>query len=403
MSFGASAQQRDLDDLVQAARENDASETFRAARDIIRERNRGAGSVLMPTQVEQGVCVECQNLLSLTDQVQKILVEMNEAPQEVEELAVVSQYIRYISDTGQPDCLNYLDPKWSDEFRAPDLDSALVIYSGEFDLNRLESWRISGGSLPGDSNPGDTIFLRGRGDDKDLFIRVDQPSDIDAAPRVTVYRLIFVPDDLAETPQQVRERDNPLPDLDGAGTSWRPNWERDGAYDGSLDLSPSQTTRIHIGPILEMRDYLPRSLSILDFSTVQPLNEENNLEVRGEVSTRRQEARFAIVGRHGQGERVWLKVREDGRYEVGMPYTFKYDGVPIQGNLMANQNGAGASLSYRNNGITSTEARYFNQDGRSSYELDHRRKITEKATMTFRIAREDGKESAWLLFRYALD
>lgn len=400
-SSASFAGNRTIDDLVIANDVGDAREALSAAADIIRRQRDNSAQVLVPTEVEQGVCVECDHILEITSQVEAILKASGEAPQEVEELAVVSAYMRFVNSEGQPDCVNYQDQSWSDEFRQPDLDSAIVLFSGKFDLDRLRSWRVSGGELGGPGQPGDTVFLRGRGDDHDIFVRVDLALVPGAAPRVTVYRLTDVRVDLAETPREQRQRDDPLPDL-GTGPSWRPSWHEDGEYNGSLNLS-GETAQLRIGPVLEMKDYLPKKLTLVDFRSVQQLNEENNLEVTGELSTRRQEARFKIVGRHGEGEKLWLRVKDDGDYEVGLPYSVVMNGMPLRGGFIANDSGAGASVVISESSDSVTQARYFNSNGESSYEFDHRRKLSEKTTMTFRVTREDGKENAWLLFRYDLD
>lgn len=405
VSFESFAQshRRTIDDLVIADLTNDASEAFRAARDILRDSRNSDADVLVPIETEQGYCVECKNILGLTTEVEKILTSLGEAPREVEQLIAVSQYIRHIDDQGNIRCLNYQDPDFADEFRQPDLNSAVVIFSGDVDLSHIQSWRVSGGRLPDGGRPGDTVFLRGMGDDKDVFVRLDLNSNPERPPKVTVYKLTHIPHDLAVGAREARERDMNLPDIGNNIQSWRPGWERRGTYDGSLELSSNETTSIRVGPRLEMKDYLPRNLSILDFRTRQPLTETTDLAVSGEVSARRREAKFSIMGAHEDGEKVWLKVRENGGYEVGLPYSIMYDNIPIEGGFIANQNGAGATLTYRNGSNTSTQARYFSDHGRSSYELDHRRKITENSTITFRISREDGKENAWLLYRYDFD
>lgn len=401
-SYASLAGDRTIDDLVMANTVGDGREVLSAAADIIRREDDNLAHVLVPTEVEQGLCIECDHMLELTSQVEAVLRASGEAPQEVEELAVVSAYLHYVNSQGQPDCVTYQDQSWSDEFRGVDLESAIVLFSGDFDLNRLRSWRVSGGAFAGPGRPGDTVFLRGRGDDHNLFVRVDLAREPGAAPRVTVYKLQNVRVDLAETPREKRERDNPLPDL-GSPPKWQPSWQEDGEYNGSLSISSVEGTRLRVGPVLEMKDYLPKKLTLVDFRSVQKLNEANNLEVTGEISTRRQEANFKIVGRHGEGEKLWLRVKEDGDYEVGLPYSVVMSGMPIRGGFIANDNGAGASVVIRETSDSSTEARYFNSRGVSSYEFDHRRKLTENTTMTFRVSREDGQENAWLLFRYDFD
>tara|TARA_R110000868_G_scaffold75979_10_gene218941 strand:- start:4471 stop:5721 length:1251 start_codon:yes stop_codon:yes gene_type:complete len=405
LSFSSFAQsnRRTVDDLVYASFTNDPREAFRAARDMIRSGENSDAEVLTQTDLEQGYCVECKNILGLTNEVTSILSRLGEAPREVEQLVAVAQYIRHVDEQGNIRCFNYQDPDFASEFRAPDLDSAVVIFSGDIDFSHIDTWRMSGGRLPDGGRPGDTIFLRGRGDDKDVFVRLDLNTNPELPPKVTLYKLTHVPANIVETANEARDRDLNLPDIGNNIQSWRPGWDRRGIYDGSLDLSSSSETSLRIGPRLEMKDYLPRNLSILDFRTRQPLTETTDLAVSGEVSARRREAKFSIMGTHEAGEKVWLKVRENGGYEVGLPYSIMYDNVPIEGGVIANQNGAGATLTYRNGRDVRTEARYFSDRGRSSYELDHRRKLTENSTITFRISRDEEGEKAWIMYRYDLD
>lgn len=401
-SCNSFAGDRTIDDLVIANSLGDGREMLSAAADIVRRQRDNAAHMLEPVDVEQGLCIECDQILELTSEVEDVLRASGEAPQEVEELAVVSAYLRYVNEAGQPDCVAYQDQSWSEEFRTADLDSAIVLFTGEFDLDRLRSWHITGGNFAGLGRPGDTVFLRGRGDDHNLFVRVDLATEYDGKPKVTIYKLRNVRVDLAETPNEKRDRDNPLPSL-GTAPSWRPGWQEDGVYNGSLSINPSEVTTLRIGPSLEMKDYLPKKLTLIEFKTVQQLNENNNLEVTGEVSTRRKEARFKVVGRHGEGEKLWLRVKDDGDYEVGLPYSVVVNGMPIRGGVIANDDGAGASLVINESGDSITEARYFNTRGVTSYELDYRKRLTKKTSMTFRISNENGDENAWLFLRYDLD
>lgn len=395
--------------LTAAINSNDADRVLRAARDLYRQQRRQereAASALVPVQKEQGVCVECENLLGLTDEVTKILNELGEAPEEVEQLAVVSSYVRTVHVSGEVGCEQMFDDRFTPEFSQPDLNSAVLIYSGEMNLDHLDYWKISRARMSDRLIVGDTYFLRGRGDDKNIFIRLDKnKEDPTLPPRVTIFRLenISADEKIYETKKK-REAENPLPDIeDKSSSSWRPWWQKKGEYDGSYDLSPGPDTSLKFGPRLEMKDYLPNNITILDFRTKQNVSENFDLQVEGEVSSDRQEARFALQGRHGEGERVWLAVRPGGDYDVGMPYSFSFSEASIRGSIIANEDGAGASMVIDERDNSSTNARYFNQGGDSTYEVDHNRRIAAKTYMTFRVSKDTSEEKVWLMFRYALD
>lgn len=408
LSLSSSYAQETHSALASAIQANEPDRVIRIARDLLRQQRqqeREAASVLVPVEVEQGLCVECKNMLGLTDQVSEILTKLGEAPREVEQLAVVSSYVRKVDQDGNEECDQLVDEQWTQEFRQPDLDSAVIIYSGDLNLDRLEYWKISRGRLSNHLTIGDTFFLRGRGDDKDLFIRLDKNKENpDQPPRVTIFRLVNVPsEELYETKKEEHEARNPLPDIDTSSSSWRPWWQKRGEYDGSFDLSLDEDTRLRLGPRVEMKDYLPKNITFLDFRSKHNLSENYDLNVEGEVSTDRQEARFTLAGRHGEGERVWIKVRPGGDYDVGVPYNFSFSDATIRGSLIANEDGAGASVVVRESDSGNTQARYFNQRGVSNFEVDHNRKLSQNTFMTFRLSKESGEEKVWLMFRYALD
>ncbi len=401
--WSALAQRRDADDLAFAAFMQDPRESLRAARDIIREGEQRADSAMQRTEVEHGICVDCEPVLAITGHVEDILVSLGEAPREVEDLIVVSQYMHYINDQGQPDCHEITDLSLNPEFANIEPEDAILIHSGEIDLDRVLSWRINGGILSNGARAGDSYFLRGRGDDKDIFIRLDFPEGIHGNPSVSVYRLIDFDENIEETALRERERRINLPNVESPDSNPLAGFPRNESLDGGTSLINSATTSLHVGPVVRFKNYLLRDISVLDFSSTQSIDEDTNLEISGEVTLKRRRARFSLVGTHGEGEQAWLQVDDRNDVRVGMPYQFSYDGAPVTGTVMASTNGYGGSLSYRNGSDSRTEASVFRDGNKTNYNLDHRRRINKKSTITFRVSNEDGQNVSWLLYRYDLD
>lgn len=403
LSFNLYAQRRDVDDLVFASFTNDPSEALRAARDIIRENGRRSSDALAQTQPQHGICVNCEEILALTSNVQDILREQGLAPQEVEQLVVVSQYLRFVDNEGNQRCHEVVDEFWSNEFTLMDPENAIMIDRGELDLDRVLSWRISGRLMQNGARAGDTYFLRGRGDDKNIFIRLDFPNGINGNPVVTTYKLINFDENMAETALEQRVRRYNLPDVTPVDENPLAGIPRNNVIDAGASLYQSETSSLHLGPSIEIRNYLPRDVSLLDFRTTQSLNEDTNLQVSGEISARNTHARFSLVGTHGEGERVWIQAEAGENVQVGIPYTFSYDQVPITGSVIATSQGVGGSLSYRNNDTARTQASVIREEGRTRFNIDHRRRLSENSTIMFRVTNEDGRNTSWLLYRYALD
>lgn len=396
-----------MKNVLSAVKENDAQDAIRAAAKAIRYQKKNNSAVLEVQQPEFGICVECDQLLELTNQVNAVLKKLGEAPEEVERLAVVSTYYHYVDKLGDPKCATYEDFNFTDEFRMPDLNDAIVIHTGEFNFDRVNYWQIKGVNLPGPAGYGDTVFLRGRGDDKDKFVRVDIPKDREQLPRVTIYRLRNVREEMIETTKEEQDEKIKLPELGSSEKkskkSWRPSWKKDGDYDGSYSLSDTEQFKLHVGPKVRMKDYLPNQITLVDFKSKHDLTEESDLEVTGEISTRRREARFSLVGKKGKGEKAWLEVRDDGDYEVGMPYQISIADMPVKGGLLANDGGLGATMVLKETEGGITEARYFNERGKSTFSIDHHRKLNEITTMTLRVSEEEGKGQAWLMFNVNFD
>ncbi len=403
LSTNIYAQRRDADDLAIAAYTNDPRLALRAARDIIRENDRMAERALAQAESDHGVCVNCEAVLTLTSQVESILSELGEAPQEVEQLVVVSQYLRFVDRDGNKRCHEITDDFWSNDFASVNPESAIMIHQGEMDLDRVLSWKISGSLMENGAKAGDTYFLRGRGDDKNIFIRLDFPNGINGNPLVTTYRLVDFDKDLPETAQEQRERRYDLPNITSVDTNPLAGIPRNTVYNGGATIYQSETSTLNVGPALRIRNYLPDDISVLDFRTTQSLDADNDLQVSADVSARRTNARFSIVGTHGEGERLWMRVEPGANVQVGLPYTFLYDRVPVTGSVIATNDGVGGSLSYRNGSSARTEASVIRENGHTRYNLDHRRRVSENGTITFRVSNEDGENTSWLLYRYTLN
>lgn len=231
------------------------------------------GLTLTPVQtdiaVKMDVCIECDDIIKLTDSVNKVLEKMTKdnpnsyAALESGNLVALTEVIRHVNlETNKVSCFVSNNTKYHEDFINFDKEDLVPIFTSK---ENLKFTSIQFRNTTGDK----TVWLRGKDEDIDKVVKVyfDQYGDV----HITYYNL------KKPTLKNIKIlSDNPynLPDLGGVPpdskkknlatmTSGDLNWNED------IAVYENENTQISakLGSSIEYEYFIPTRVTLVDFET----------------------------------------------------------------------------------------------------------------------------------------
>ena len=271
------------------------------------------------------VCVNCENALDLTDSVNEILKHLpsvknkgSEASLEFDQLVAVTEYTRFVTKTNKVECVKSEELDVPQEFVEFNQNDLKLVFSNDVDAQNFLGASVS-------RNFYKEVYLRGTGEDVDKIVKVVIPEKGDV--KIEYYELSNISEEDIEliNAKYNKERilKESLPQLNNPELMKRAQKNRSsGIFDYTLDLTTKSddfSISGHIGPKVVYEDYLPKSISLIEFNSNYDMSDSFKLKSSIEINHKKQRANVELTDEAGD-TLSYIKVSNSGNVRVGLPY-----------------------------------------------------------------------------------
>jgi hypothetical protein len=289
--------------------------------------------------VDMEVCVGCNEIAKLTDSINKILAETQEAQDpksgvalELNNLVAVTTIVQTIKDK-ETDCFRSRDLSLSEKFVEIEESDLVLEFSQELDAT------FDSGQFYNRKTQHKTIWLRGTGKDLDKIVRVD----IDRYNKRTLsyYRLKDVDPTIVVREEVKKEGDN-LPTMHRNTEIEEPSFEDKTSGNVALTTDfqwesddKKDYLKMTVGPELKYKYYLPKSVKVLSIEAENEVFDQYVVQSNASVDEKDQEAQVRIINKDSKKELIRLKATTS-KTTVDIPYEQELiDVYGIKGNLQS--------------------------------------------------------------------
>ncbi len=271
-------------------------------------------------ELQIDVCVECTDILFLTQNVNEVIDKMADQSEsaalkfEAGNLEAVRRYVEVVdSMTGEKRCFNRSNELLNPDFRNFDetalkleLDAPLYQHFHSIQLRGIDGTK--------------TVWLRGRNKDQLKFIKVTTaPGEV---PHISVYSLPKEAyDDKLITHLPKKEVVSQVAAQPKEEESDKEIIEYQYEYSAGDE---ADNLSLAIGPELRHEDYIPKELKILEVKGRAELEEGIIGKMRVEINDRKQEGIFNLVDEN-ERELASLRVEADGKAKMTLPSPYNTD------------------------------------------------------------------------------
>ncbi len=285
-------------------------------------KKRGASSAVEEDiDLQLDVCVECEDILLLTSNVNKIVDRL--ADQEKSEilrfesgnLEAVRSYVELVDQiTGERTCEEKVNELLNPEFTnfeetalKLEVDAPLYQHFHSLQLRGIDGTR--------------TVWLRGKGKDQLKFIKVQvSPGSV---PQISIYSLP------GESYQEdlVSVKSRPIATATPAQQGSDQKAEDKDVLDYQYEYQAGdeqESFSVALGPEIHYKDYLPRRLKLLELRAKTKVSDDLYAKVDVEVNDKVQEGVVNLVNQEGS-DVATLKIDEDGSARVTVPSPYNND------------------------------------------------------------------------------
>jgi len=390
--------------------DNDNLRTFaKIARTLKRDVKSQASLYPIDTkaEMEMETCVECREILKLTNAVNEILEKTNEAKDpksatalELGNLKAIAALVEYVDENSNKDCYTFTNRDLSEEFTTIDKEELTLEFSQEILIN------FSSGQFYNAGDGSRVIWLRGVGKDLNKVVRVD----IDKHNRkfLTYYTLKKVdPDIKIEKEKEVT--DYGLPSLGTDVKVKRPSMKdrTSGKVDYTQKLEWASEDnkdylKMTVGPDMKYKYYVPSYISLLSIHAENEFFDQYLVKSKLDINTKRQKGEVKIIDGN-DGQELFTVTAKPSRAELSVPYDFNvYDSYNVLGRVGLDTKGSqnfGASLRDGDDELLNTQYSR-GSDGVEIINIGTMKKVSKNGTLSLKLekrsSRDDSAESAWV-------
>lgn len=342
-----------------------------------------------------GLCIECESLTEFTNQINDVLTQLpqtNEHSQtRISELMAHSAYTELVDRNNVFEhCFKQSLTGMTEEYEDINVDDAVIIYSGEMDVKRVNSF-----SLFGKTRYKRSVFLRGKKPDADKLIRVDL--DPDKKPVVTLYQL---QEDTSEIYAFQRDKTNAsLPSFEiDPPENEKKTPEQEDFY--------SRTKKVPSKPVDPMASQInafdmeysssgfPKKVTLLDFRDRSKITQDFEAQSDIEISSEDQEMTFGLA-RTGKASMAEMRVEKEGDVELAFDMNLP-TGI-VQSQFLIGDGGAGAEFNLNHSENSRTKISHTTADKRTS--VEHSTDFGNRSRLALRFQRSNGRESGHLEYK----
>lgn len=312
------------------------------AKNLINDLSRRASSldtifVTIPDEdlnkIENEICVECERLTPLASEVNAILKKQahnlpdsDELKLETQSLEGIISYVSIVESNGRTRCHKIENFDTTEEFRSINDEELVFVFKEEVDGFKMRTVMFS-------NSGNQTAYFRGKGKDADKLVRVDM--DGQGKSYITYYKIKNVKDIITyEDEKRKLEQDLSLPSL-GDGKVQKERIGK-GVIDSSLNThwtGENGHVRASIGPKVEYKNFLPNKVTVVDFDNEIQLTTKTTIKSDAMVTSSGTKATATIEDETIPGAKVKTSYTfEPDKQSVGMSVKAK-DGPGISGNV----------------------------------------------------------------------
>lgn len=364
-----------------------------------------------PEYSDIGLCVSCDDILALTNDINNILKNTPANGQNIEELALESANLEAVYEITKSshkkmkiNCTRIDNDKITDEFSTFD-QNKLILIAEKTAMNKFRSAQFR-------SSREKVIWLRGREKDSDKIVRVYlTPS---GEIQISYYRMENKPGHFPITyKKNSPKKDYHLPEMNSS-TKPRSAKEDESSGNYSLKYGDQWSTKdgeesydVNLGLDLEYASYLPKKLTLINIGTQTPLGDNITLASKTIVSDKEQSTQI-VLGNKSKTARAGMKIhaeRIDLKAAYNLDITRDYTvNTSIDYKTTGTTN---YSSSLQRNGVDILEAGYSSdQTSGELYKLEHRRTFQNNGVMSIKLEKrghsqnssDDGK-TFWLSYK----
>lgn len=288
--------------------------------------------------IDMEVCVECDDMLKITKQINDIVSKLPEAQDpksaaslEIDNLIAVSTLLE-ITKNNKTNCVDIQhDPNLSDDFTKISEEDLTLEFSQEFDEFFLGArfHRIADGHK--------TVWLRGTGDDLDKLIKIEISAN--EKKKVSYYTISNVDPNISVIKKK-EKTDYNLPTLGVDSKITAPSFKEKTsgnlAYQSELSWtsdSGADYVKAVVGPDLEYKYYIPKKVKVLTVEAQNQFFDDYLVKSTVNVDTKSQEAEVSVVDMTDKSEVMKLKV-DGSNTNLKVPYEQEVTEVySVKGNV----------------------------------------------------------------------
>jgi len=274
--------------------------------------------------LDMELCVECNEILKITNEVNKVLAKLPEVKDsnstealELDNLIAVTTIAEYANKNSKANCFEFTDPTLSEEFSDFRNEEMTLQFSEEIDTFFI------GARFYNQSKNTKTVWLRGSGKDLNKVVRID--IDKFNNRRLSYYTLNKVDPNI--TVKKVKEKqDYNLPTLGVNRKVDAPTFKE--RTSGNLKLQQSidwdsndsnDYVRVVVGPEIKYKYYIPKDITVLKVEAENQVLEEFLIKSNVVVNDKSQEAQVSVVDLEDKKEVVRIKAKGSDA-NVQVPY-----------------------------------------------------------------------------------
>ena len=402
---------------------------------------------------EMEVCVECEKLIALTKDVNEILEEhallypdKEDLLLESKNLSAIATYIEVINEDGNRSCIRGNNIDHTKEFRTINESDLILVFAQRGKFEELQSFRF-------DNSQREVTYFRGEGSDINKLVKVELMANGDST--VSYYKIKNSEGVLPYNDDVFKKQLESLPELNSVAFKAKkaPSTSRsDGVLDGEIFNDEWQGeashTRARIGPSVEYKDYLPRELTVVDVENEYRPADTTTIQSDVIISSRKQRARTTMINDLGDGDRlentleigaskqrvgvnyydgdghgiksrltlksssqefeldvvdpkdfpyVRTRLKSDGEYAVGVPYSASAGRVDVQGEVAHSSSGSSRlDLGVSYDGSHLVDTIYINSESEEMIIISKDKVLEDKSRVSFKFKSREDKNSGEL-------
>lgn len=394
------------------ASDNDLKSIVKIARTLRKDMKRQARLKAADTksELDMGVCVECEEIIKLTKEVNQILEKTEEGSDpesvtslELGNLKAMATFTEYVDDNNKLNCLESLSNNLSDDFLSIN-DEELNLEFSEEVLIRFKS-----GQFWNSNNQRKTIWLRGTGKDLNKVVKIE----IDKFNRQRLSLYTIEVEDPTIPVERVKKKDYKLPggktkNYTETSTKEKTSGELDYTADYEWRSSESDDyLKMSVGADIEYKYYVPDYISVLSVQAENEFFDRFKVKSKVDVNTKRQKAEFTVIDGNDSDE-LFTVTAKANKASLSVPYDVDiFEDYYIKGNMGIDTEGTQSlSAAIMDGKDEVLRSKYgVSSSGEEYMSVSATRKLSKNSVLSLKFEKREAQqlnedhESVWVSYR----